>query len=174
MIYVGSLNKLYMDALHVFCRLLLEMNRGGDVAWSFRMITRDNVVFGREFSQYDFVTADHDCDRTRLRAEVAVAELHLLPYSFLPENRVMVTTSFPSKFMDAIGAGRPILAFGPKYSSIIQHMELYGCGYVASSNGDLAILLQQRPWMDNLDWNAAAGRVENECHSNESAILAIN
>jgi hypothetical protein len=50
----------------------------------------------------------------RLRSSWAI----FLPYSFSPEVKLMVSTSFPTKFVDGLAAGRPILVYGPEYASV--------------------------------------------------------
>jgi glycosyltransferase involved in cell wall biosynthesis len=49
------------------------------------------------------------------------AGILFLPYSFLQVARSAVETAFPSKIADYLAAGRPILVFGPKYSSLVRY-----------------------------------------------------
>ncbi len=49
------------------------------------------------------------------------ADILFLPYSFSPIARKAVETAFPSKIADYLAAGRPILVFGPKYSSLVRY-----------------------------------------------------
>jgi hypothetical protein len=42
----------------------------------------------------------------------------IIPYSFTPNDRGLVTTSFPQKIAEIIQYGRNILVFAPEYSSI--------------------------------------------------------
>jgi glycosyltransferase involved in cell wall biosynthesis len=49
------------------------------------------------------------------------ADILFLPYSFSQLARSAVETAFPSKVADYLAAGKPILVFGPKYSSLVRY-----------------------------------------------------
>jgi hypothetical protein len=49
-----------------------------------------------------------------------------LPYSFLEIARQAVETAFPSKIADYLAAGKPILVFGPQYSSLVRYAREQG------------------------------------------------
>ena len=49
------------------------------------------------------------------------ADILFLPYSFLESSRKAVETAFPSKIADYLAAGKPILVFGPRYSSLVRY-----------------------------------------------------
>jgi len=49
------------------------------------------------------------------------ADILFLPYSFSQIAQKAVETAFPSKIADYLAAGRPILVFGPKYSSLVRY-----------------------------------------------------
>ena len=41
-----------------------------------------------------------------------------LPYSFEPEQRLMVSTSFSTKLTESLTSRRPVLVYGPEYASL--------------------------------------------------------
>jgi len=60
-----------------------------------------------------------------VRAALRQADLLFLPQSFAECNADFVTTSFPSKIADYLAAGKPIVACGPEYSSVIRYARTY-------------------------------------------------
>jgi hypothetical protein len=166
LVYVGSLNHLYLSVLREVADLLAVGHAEGRSKWKLHLITRDEKTFQREFANHPAITVDHTCDRARLRSEVACSELVLLPYSFDPQHRLMVESSFPSKFTDAIPAKRPILAYGPGYASIIHHLRMAGLPYVATSRSELLELLTTAPWAVDEKWRKAYADAGQRFHSN--------
>jgi hypothetical protein len=152
LVYVGSLNHLYIKPLQEIASVLADMNKSGGQAWTLHLITRDKATYRSEFADIETVTVDHSCDREQLQAEVARSELTIMPYSFDPAHRLMVETSFPSKFMDAIIASRPILVYAPEYASITRHMRMERLDYVATSKAGLTGLLNDLPWNADDAW----------------------
>ena len=59
--------------------------------------------------------------QSELRNILSSADILFLPYSFLQIARKAVEIAFPSKIADYLAAGRPILVFGPKYSSLVRY-----------------------------------------------------
>ena len=54
------------------------------------------------------------------------ADILFLPSSFSPVARHAVETAFPSKTADYLAAGKPILVFGPSYSSLVTYARREG------------------------------------------------
>lgn len=52
---------------------------------------------------------------------LAGADILFLPYSFLESSRHAVETAFPSKTADYLAAGKPVLVFGPPYSTVVHY-----------------------------------------------------
>lgn len=61
-----------------------------------------------------------------LRKALSSADILFLPYSFLESSREAVETAFPSKIADYLAAGKPILVFGPRYSSVVRYASEQG------------------------------------------------
>lgn len=49
------------------------------------------------------------------------ADILFLPFSFRKGVRDSIETAFPSKTADYLASGRPILVFGPKYSTLVRY-----------------------------------------------------
>jgi glycosyltransferase involved in cell wall biosynthesis len=56
-----------------------------------------------------------------LQEALSGADILFLPYSFLESSRAAVETAFPSKIADYLAAAKPILVFGPRYSSLVRY-----------------------------------------------------
>jgi glycosyltransferase involved in cell wall biosynthesis len=64
--------------------------------------------------------------QSEIASVLASADILFLPYSFLDGSRDAVETAFPSKTADYLAAGKPILVFGPKYSSLVRYASEQG------------------------------------------------
>lgn len=51
----------------------------------------------------------------------------------------MVIAGFPTKTADYMASGRPILVFGPEYSSLVRYARQYGFAEVVTEPGDDAL-----------------------------------
>ena len=54
------------------------------------------------------------------------ADILFLPFSFREDVRDSIETAFPSKTADYLASGRPILVFGPKYSTLVSYASQEG------------------------------------------------
>jgi glycosyltransferase involved in cell wall biosynthesis len=54
------------------------------------------------------------------------ADILFLPFSFRDDERGTTETAFPSKTADYLASGRPILVFGPKYSTLVKYARQEG------------------------------------------------
>jgi glycosyltransferase involved in cell wall biosynthesis len=64
--------------------------------------------------------------QSELPGELSSADILFLPYSFLESSREAVETAFPAKTADYLAAGKPVLVFGPKYSSLVRYASEQG------------------------------------------------
>ncbi len=78
---------------------------------------------------------ERNCDRivcsswvpgSALQEALSSADILFLPYSFSESCREAVETAFPSKIADYLAAGKPILVFGPRYSSLVRYASEQG------------------------------------------------
>lgn len=149
LVYVGSLGGSYLDVLQSVADML---EAGGAPGWRLKIISQDRRTVARVFAGHRSVVARHDCDREQLRQEIAAAEAILIPYSFDPRWKTTAETSFPSKFMDAIVAGKPIVVVAPPYASITRHMQAARCGFAIGTAPQCGQLLATRPWLRDKSW----------------------
>ena len=69
------------------------------------------------------------------------ADILFLPYSFLESSREAVETAFPSKIADYLAAGKPILVFGPRYSSLVRYASEQGFAEIVDEFSPAALAL---------------------------------
>lgn len=122
-VFAGSINPLYFDALREVYACLAKLNeRGASTEFRLTIFTPSvvpDLVLRLGGSQY----LDYFPDRPMNERHAALRSCYaiLLPYSFLAEVKLMVSTSFSCKIGEAFASGRPILVYGPPYGSIPRH-----------------------------------------------------
>jgi glycosyltransferase involved in cell wall biosynthesis len=77
--------------------------------------------------------------QSELVSVLSSADILLLPYSFLEGSRDAVETAFPSKTADYLAAGKPILVFGPKYSSLVRYAAEQGFAEIVDEFSQVAL-----------------------------------
>jgi glycosyltransferase involved in cell wall biosynthesis len=77
--------------------------------------------------------------QSELPGELSSADILFLPYSFLESSRGAVETAFPSKTADYLAAGKPILVFGPKYSSLVRYASEQGFAEIVDQFNSAAL-----------------------------------
>ena len=70
--------------------------------------------------------------QSELRSELATADILFLPYSFRESARDAVESAFPSKTADYLAAGKPLLVFGPAYSTLVRYASEWGFAEVVT------------------------------------------
>jgi len=68
-----------------------------------------------------------------LQGVLRSADILFLPFSFSEASRYAVESAFPSKTADYLAAGRPILVFGPQYSSLVRYAKEQGFAEVVDN-----------------------------------------
>jgi glycosyltransferase involved in cell wall biosynthesis len=74
-----------------------------------------------------------------LRRALCRADILFLPASFAKEEAAVVIAGFPTKTADYMASGRPILVFGPEYSSLVRYARQYEFAEVVTEPGDDAL-----------------------------------
>jgi hypothetical protein len=133
-VFSGGLSFLYNDTLLLFqealrafnhahpdtpCRLLLQTYSG----------RKQFQELGFEDGLVEYRTSEKRGDFASYRE----ADCFLVPYSFDPTMKIMVSTSFPQKVAELLQLGRPILFFGPSYSSVIGFFKAAGMPHVVDA-----------------------------------------
>jgi hypothetical protein len=74
-----------------------------------------------------------------LRRALCRADILFLPASFAKEEAAVVIAGFPTKTADYMASGRPILVFGPEYSSLVRYACRFGFAEVVTDPSDDAL-----------------------------------
>jgi glycosyltransferase involved in cell wall biosynthesis len=67
------------------------------------------------------------------------ADILFLPYTFVEEFREIVETAFPSKMADYLAAAKPILVFGPPYSTLVRYASQLGFAEIVDEFSEAAL-----------------------------------
>ncbi len=145
LVFVGSINFLYEASLVELYQAITKWNEDGPAfRLRLKLITRHrpDALLRRlpSTADLDLVIDADDATKTR---HVRDAWAIFLPYSFAPDEKVFVTTSFSYKFTDAIAAGRPILVYGPAYASLPRYFREENLPLQANSADELPSALAQ-------------------------------
>ena len=145
LVFVGSVNFLYEATLADLYQAITTWNQGTP-AYRLRLkiVTRHRpeALLSRLPSSVDLdlvIDADDAAKARHVRDAWAI----FLPYSFAPEEKVFVATSFSYKFTDAITAGRPILVYGPADASLPRYFREENLPLLANSAAELKSALAQ-------------------------------
>lgn len=112
--FLGSINFLYLSALQTLLETVsrLRAQTGRNITVHFTQVAPAALA-----PLPDFVQAAPIADADVLAGEIAASLFAFLPYSFEPELRTMVETSFPSKSMEYLAYARSIVVYAPGYSN---------------------------------------------------------
>jgi hypothetical protein len=146
-LYLGGLSHFYVDGLKHVAQAIHSINQESVRKISLRIASSANLSYVKSLlGDYDFIHCEPCKTLEDVRREVASSVICFAPYSFDSKYRTMVSTSFPSKIMDYLVAGKFILVYGPDYSSSASYFNCHHLPEVVTTeNVDLLkqIILQQ-------------------------------
>ncbi len=170
-VYIGSVNMLYQDALKDLYECICELNEeGASPSYRLTIYTAGKPAdFMRMLAHDRFI--DLQLSRTPEEREEGLRRAHavVLPYSFQKEREVMVKTSFSCKVGELLNCGRPILVYGPAYASIPRYFMENGLPLVAHDRKSLKQAICSIEQQDNVD-TAARYHALAESHRPEKVI----
>ena len=139
LVFAGAVNNLYASALKELLAQIQAWNLGRP---PFR-VRLQILSYTPVEEVHHWIGAAADLE---VRVGLGAADLrrHLregwaifLPYSFEESERLMVSTSFSTKVTEALTSGRPILVYGPSYSSVPAYFLAEGLPLCFTSKIDL-------------------------------------
>jgi len=77
--------------------------------------------------------------QSELARELTSADILFLPYSFSKISQEAVKTAFPSKAADYLAAGKPIVVFGPRNSSLVRYASEQGFAEIVDEFSETAL-----------------------------------
>lgn len=170
LVFVGSVHFLYVDALRELHGALTAWNAGAERPFELRLQVltrrppRDLLdVLGPAPEFLDVVL---DVDGPTRDGYLRAGWATFLPYAFTPgATRTMVQTSFSYKFTDALGAGRPILVYGPADGSIPRYFRAENLPLCATSPAELTAALGEIAREDTPELIARYAELARRHHS---------
>lgn len=164
--FSGSVNALYQDALQGLFDALSVLNNTQNVKYGVRffVVAAKNL---REIFDSKGVPLDvkKGLDNQSLIEGLRESYACLLPYSFRPELKTMVSTAFSCKIAEYLVCGRPILVFGPKYSSMPRHFLKHDLPLVETSRERIGSLVLATEKFDNPGLVEAYRKLLEDSHS---------
>jgi len=123
LIYVGAVNFLYASTLQLLIKKLSEYNTRNTIPLTLRLTVQRSIAERSLGALPSWVIAEPIPDSGDLRREIGASIAAVLPYSFHPEHREMVETSFPSKLLDYLYSAKKIITIAPEYSSVAEYFK---------------------------------------------------
>jgi hypothetical protein len=114
--FAGSVNASYRQSLKRIADALRPS--GGKLVIFGPLTTADAIKYGLNGANIEVRGLLPSGDLVERLREVA--DVLLLPMSFVPSDQPNMTISFPSKLTDYTNAGLPLLIFGPEYCSAVR------------------------------------------------------
>lgn len=137
-VFCGSVNQLYLSGLKDLDAAVRQWNAQKEKPFilGIHMIGMHYPVRLMEsLEEKSHIRVSLRLDPSTLHLEMKRAWATFLPYAFSPESEMMVRTSFSSKILDSLRGGRPILVYGPSYSSLAQWFADKELGIVVCDEG---------------------------------------
>jgi glycosyltransferase involved in cell wall biosynthesis len=89
--------------------------------------------------KHDLVNLRGWVPNSELQRALFGADILFLPASFAKDEIAIVIAGFPTKTADYMASGRPILVFGPEYSSLVRYAREYGFAEIVTESTDDAL-----------------------------------
>lgn len=151
--FIGAVNPLYEQALRDFLHAIEEWNTDSKSPFQLRLrlLTYSEQAYleaalGPSRNLEVFRRPSPEEFQREMRESWAL----FLPYSFAPEVRTMVSTSFPTKLSDSLPVGRPIFVYGPAHASVPRYFADRGLPLMVTRHEDLITVLREVERHDNL------------------------
>lgn len=141
-LYVGGVNFLYADGLRDLFQAVERVRNTSGADLTVRL-TQSAAVATRELGALpSFVVAAPIETADGLAQEIASSLFAFLPYSFGLPQKIMVSTSFPSKSMEYFAYARSIVVYGPEYGVATKSFRKAGLPSVVSSPAGLEEMIR--------------------------------
>ncbi len=169
-VFIGALNHLYTDAIRDVYEEICRHNALCDRGVLFlEIVTYGNPEhFIASLPNQDWVTGHRNLPDEELRTILRNATACLLPYSFAPDERLMVSTSFSCKILEYYAAGRPILVYGPSYASIPRFFRKEGLPLCSTNKEELRENLRNLKGLEIKKHTTIYREIWNKYHSPKS------
>jgi len=121
-LFAGAITYAVEDSLRVLIEIITSgrLQRDG-ISVKLHLYSRLSDDQRGAFGSHPDVVVKNWVMQSEMPGVLAGADILFLPYSFLESSRHAVETGFPSKTADYLAAGKPVLVFGPPYSTVVHY-----------------------------------------------------
>lgn len=142
--YSGGIHGLYQSVLRELVAYIAQHNRSAAVPYVLRIfVARKPADIEAVLLDTTHVEVVEGLDNKGLVEGLAGSYANLLPYSFDPAFRLMVSTAFSCKTSEYLACGRPLLVYGPEYATVPRHFMQAGLPLVETREGEIGQLLSE-------------------------------
>lgn len=137
--FIGALNHLYTSSLLELHAWILGWNNEHPETPLALTITTyaDPTHFLKLAGSGDSLTVHRNLPDSEMQALLQSSLACFLPYSFDPDDALMVRTSFSCKMLEYFKSGRPMLVYGPEYASIPRYFKEFSLDFRATRSPEL-------------------------------------
>ena len=154
LVFYGSINRLYASALEAIAGIIAA-HKPGSQSYKYRL----TLVSGSpltpnllEAERAGIVERVRGTTPEEILAQARRGWANILPYAFEEKEKVMVSTSFPTKVTNCAQSGRPTIVFAPSYASTTRYAQTNGWRWVAETKEDLLRILSLGVNEANEEW----------------------
>jgi glycosyltransferase involved in cell wall biosynthesis len=121
-LFAGGIGYAVEDSLRLLIEIITSsrLKRDG-ISVKLHLYSRLSDDQRGAFGNHPDVVVKNWVMQSEMPGVLAGADILFLPYSFLESSRHAVETAFPSKTADYLAAGKPVLVFGPPYSTVVDY-----------------------------------------------------
>lgn len=141
-VYLGSINHLYKDGLSILINEVEKLRNISNLNLKLRLISSPaDAATLRDAALPAWIDCGTEkCDE-KIRSDIRESMFCFLPYSFESTEKIMVSTSFPSKMLNYLTDARAIVVFAPAYSTAAKILNRFNLPFVVSTVKDLGVAL---------------------------------
>lgn len=175
-VFIGALNHLYVDPLRDLYSEICEINKTrGEFSWIYLEIIGygDPEPFLLSLPNREYVINYIRLSDEERARHLSMAMACFLPYSFNPEEKQMVSTSFSCKILEYYSSGRPIIVYGPEYASIPRFFREEELALCATSKAELKRVLNELDYCKANEFLEKYGEIFRKYHSAEAIYKII-
>jgi glycosyltransferase involved in cell wall biosynthesis len=123
-LFAGAITDIVLDSLKLLAEILVtgKLEVYGVQSAELHLYTQLSPEKIRDWGwDHPSISVHGWVSQQELQGVLRSADILFLPFSFSGASRYAVESAFPSKTADYLAAGRPILVFGPQYSSLVRY-----------------------------------------------------
>ena len=129
-LFLGSINELYLDGLRDIAEIIDKINREKKTDIKLRFTYKSVAEVKNIIGKYNCISAQRINGENELVKELGDSLFCFMPFSDNADYYIMQNTSFPSKLVEYLAAASSIVIYGNKKNSAQQYFEKNHLSYV--------------------------------------------